>query len=206
MLYLCGFQPDIAPSYHRYLSRFSNDIAICDTAPNVPLTANDVLIIDADTLGHSYGAFTQSATPILAIGTQPHSTHPDSTIRHFTKPINLSAIGQAILELSMPELDTLLPVTDGWQLTMPRKILIHPQTGRNLILTDKEGELLAALLNASPNTVGKDHLLQQIWGYDERVDTHTLETHIYRLRTKLSDILSQEKGLITYADGYGFLR
>jgi DNA-binding response OmpR family regulator len=46
--------------------------------------------------------------------------------------------------------------------------------------------------------------LREVWGYDAHIDTHTLETHIYRLRSKLSRIMPQHKGLLTEGSGYRF--
>ena len=205
MFYLYGFHPEIVQSYQRYLSRFSNHISICAT-PDHPMTKDDVLVVDADRIQLPLSQRPTDGGHVIVVGTRTPDPSADAAIRYFNKPVCLSAIGHAILEWSMPELDYLLDVADGWQLTMHRKMLIHSHTKRSIALTDKEGDLLSVLLQASPHTVSKDSLLQQIWGYGEQVDTHTLETHIYRLRTKLSDILTEGKGLLTHADGYGFLR
>lgn len=58
--------------------------------------------------------------------------------------------------------------------------------GDEVKLTDKEAELLECLC-AATKPLAKDELLATIWGYDAIIDTHTLETHIYRLRRKLND-------------------
>lgn len=72
--------------------------------------------------------------------------------------------------------------------------------GKKVIsLTEKETSIIQLLYDAQPNAVDKKELLEQVWGYSEAVDTHTLETHIYRLRQKFGD----DKGVIATGDkGY----
>ncbi|MGE5503608.1 MAG: winged helix-turn-helix transcriptional regulator [Actinomycetota bacterium] len=67
---------------------------------------------------------------------------------------------------------------------------------RRIRLTDKEAAIVDHLLRAG-GTVARDTLLAEVWGYGAGVDTHTLETHVYRLRRKLGDEL-----LVTEAGGY----
>ena len=69
-------------------------------------------------------------------------------------------------------------------------------------LTDKESDLLHLLYQNCPNPVDKEQLLKSVWGYDAAVDTKTLETHIYRLRTKLEPLLQDSMELTTTDSGY----
>ena len=55
-------------------------------------------------------------------------------------------------------------------------------------LTEKETEILWKLLNKIDHQIPQKELLKEIWGYDERIETRTLETHIYRIRKKLNSI------------------
>ena len=68
-------------------------------------------------------------------------------------------------------------------------------------LTDKEAAILSHLL-AADGVVGRDELLAGVWGYGEGVDTHTVETHVYRLRQKIEDDPAQASVLLTEAGGY----
>lgn len=74
----------------------------------------------------------------------------------------------------------------------------HQATGTSIALSDKESELLAWLC-ASEAPQHRLDLLRDLWGYDSTLDTHTLETHIYRLRQKLPlpdamDLFTVEQG------------
>ena len=70
-----------------------------------------------------------------------------------------------------------------------------------LKLTDKEIEILTYLNNAG-GKVSRDELLREVWRYNEGVTTHTLETHIYRLRQKLTNALGKADLLVTEEGGY----
>ena len=77
--------------------------------------------------------------------------------------------------------------------------LVHENT--TIKLTDIEARLLSALAEAIPKAITRDTLLEEVWGYrpEAGIDTHTLETHIYRLRQKLDGLPAL---LITAEDGY----
>ncbi len=71
-------------------------------------------------------------------------------------------------------------------------------------LTDKEASIIEYLCKEQNESYSKEELLKDIWGYDEGIDTHTLESHIYRIRQKLDDdmIILNKDGL--YSIGYKF--
>ncbi len=76
------------------------------------------------------------------------------------------------------------------------------QNGEELKLTEKEVEIIAYLNQARPNCVSREELLREVWRYNEGVTTHTLETHIYRLRQKLATLLGDKEALVTDEGGY----
>ena len=69
-------------------------------------------------------------------------------------------------------------------------------------LTEKEAELLYYLCSASGKIVEKIELLKHIWSYDKEADTHTVETHIYRLRQKMGLASSGADFIVTAQNGY----
>ena len=76
------------------------------------------------------------------------------------------------------------------------------QAGDKIRLTEKEATILKFLCRASTGTVSRETLLHEIWGYNAQIATHTLETHIYRLRQKIEADPSNAKLLVTEEGGY----
>jgi DNA-binding response OmpR family regulator len=81
------------------------------------------------------------------------------------------------------------------------KILID-ERDKKIRLTEKETNILKYLYRASDAVVPRDELLHEVWGYNAGVTTHTLETHIYRLRQKIEPDPSSAKILVTEPGGY----
>ncbi len=81
------------------------------------------------------------------------------------------------------------------------KILLNPE-GNEVRLTDKETAVLRYLYRAGQRPVSRETLLQEVWGYNSGVTTHTLETHIYRLRQKIEKDAASPAILVTEAGGY----
>ena len=73
---------------------------------------------------------------------------------------------------------------------------------RKIRLTDKEAAILRYLYRSGEKPVGREELLREVWGYNAAVTTHTLETHIYRLRQKIEPDAQAPKLLITETGGY----
>ena len=70
-----------------------------------------------------------------------------------------------------------------------------------IILTEKEIQLLELFLNTK-KPISKDKILSSVWNYSTEADTHTVETHIYRLRKKISEKFMDEKFILNNKDGY----
>lgn len=68
-------------------------------------------------------------------------------------------------------------------------------------LTEKETIILKFLYQAFPGDISKAHILAEVWGFQNTVSTHTLETHIYRLRQKISQI-TDKQFVMTTENGY----
>ena len=82
------------------------------------------------------------------------------------------------------------------------KLLTHNETKNKIRLTEKETLILRYLYRSGANVVGRETLLGEVWGYNARVTTHTLETHVYRLRQKIETDPSNAKLLLTEPGGY----
>jgi DNA-binding response OmpR family regulator len=82
------------------------------------------------------------------------------------------------------------------------KILVHGETEKKVRLTEKETAILKYLYRCGNKVVSRDVLLDEVWGYNAGVNTHTLETHIYRLRQKIERDPSHAEILVTESGGY----
>jgi DNA-binding response OmpR family regulator len=82
------------------------------------------------------------------------------------------------------------------------KQLLEPVRNKRIRLTDKETAILKFLFRAGGKAVARQVLLNEVWGYNAAVTTHTLETHIYRLRQKIEADPTAAKLLLTEGGGY----
>ena len=87
----------------------------------------------------------------------------------------------------------------------PGAKLLVCEKGSKVKLTEKETAILRFLYRAGQKVVSRDILLQEVWGYNAAVTTHTLETHIYRLRQKIEQNPSSARILVTEPGGYKLL-
>ena len=85
--------------------------------------------------------------------------------------------------------------------TPAAKMLIR-EDAKKIRLTEKETAIIKFLYRAGEHVVGRDVLLHDVWGYNAGVTTHTLETHIYRLRQKIERDPAHAEILVTEAGGY----
>ncbi|MEE8445881.1 MAG: response regulator transcription factor [Alphaproteobacteria bacterium] len=82
------------------------------------------------------------------------------------------------------------------------KTLVDDEANRKIRLTEKETAILKYLYRSGDKAIGRDQLLGEVWGYNAGVTTHTLETHVYRLRQKIERDPSHAEILITEPGGY----
>jgi DNA-binding response OmpR family regulator len=82
------------------------------------------------------------------------------------------------------------------------KLLIDPGGRKKVRLTEKETAILKYLYRAGDRVIGRDTLLGEVWGYNAGVTTHTLETHVYRLRQKIERDPARAEILVTEPGGY----
>ncbi len=81
------------------------------------------------------------------------------------------------------------------------KVLLNSK-GQKIRLTEKETAILRFLYRAGQTPMSRETLLQDVWGYNSGVTTHTLETHIYRLRQKIENDAANPTILVTEVGGY----
>ena len=87
----------------------------------------------------------------------------------------------------------------------PAMKMLETEDNRKIRLTEKETNILKFLYRAQDGVVARDVLLHEVWGYNAGVTTHTLETHIYRLRQKIEPEPSNARLLVTESGGYRLL-
>jgi DNA-binding response OmpR family regulator len=146
--------------------------------PIVMLTAHDT---DADTiLGLDAGA-------------------NDYVSKPFKFPVLLARIRAQLRQHEQSEdaIFTLGPYT-----FKPAAKMLITEDDRKVRLTEKETNILKFLYRAQDGVVARDVLLHEVWGYNAGVTTHTLETHIYRLRQKIEPDPGNARLLVTESGGY----
>ncbi len=82
------------------------------------------------------------------------------------------------------------------------KLLLEGARNKKIRLTEKEAAILKYLYRSGGKPVGRQILLNEVWGYNSAVTTHTLETHIYRLRQKIEPDPGNARLLLTEGGGY----
>ncbi len=82
------------------------------------------------------------------------------------------------------------------------KLLMDPEKNRRIRLTEKETAILKYLFRAGAKAIAREVLLNEVWGYNSGVTTHTLETHVYRLRQKIERNPAKAEILVTEQGGY----
>ena len=84
----------------------------------------------------------------------------------------------------------------------PSMKMLVTEDDKKIRLTEKETNILKYLYRSNESIVARDVLLHEVWGYNAGVTTHTLETHIYRLRQKIEPDPSNARLLVTESGGY----
>jgi len=127
-----------------------------------------------------------------------------SVERSFIKPFKLSMllndIRSLVLEDSHGAAGGLL--IGPYTFFPNRNLMADGELGRRIRLTEKEGAILVCLFENKEKFVSRRRLLAEVWGYERTATTHTVETHIYRLRQKIERDPSHAEILRTEPGGY----
>lgn len=95
-----------------------------------------------------------------------------------------------------------MPFTLGGDTFYPAEKKLERAGSDDITLTERETTLLLYLARHAPAAATREAILRDVWRYQDGIDTHTLETHIYRLRQKIERDSTQPATLLTTADGY----
>jgi DNA-binding response OmpR family regulator len=153
-------------------------------------------VFDVD--GQPEGMWKEVAGPLLLLTANPAQLADAPEDMVLAKPVRPSALAARLTELA--QLSVAAPEAIG-----PYRFDPHARTlerpGQRIRLTDKETAILAFLATQG-RPVGREELLERVWGYGSGMTTHTLETHIYRLRRKIEPDTERATLLLTEPGGY----
>jgi DNA-binding response OmpR family regulator len=123
---------------------------------------------------------------------------------YVTKPFRLSVLlARLRAHLRQSDQSDTAVFSIGPYTFRPGAKLLTDQNGRRKVrLTEKETAILKYLYRAGDRAIGRDTLLGEVWGYNAGVTTHTLETHVYRLRQKIERDPARAEILVTEPGGY----
>jgi DNA-binding response OmpR family regulator len=138
--------------------------------------------------------------PVLLLG---GDSAPPETTAWLPKPLRLAdLVARLHAALASFEASPQSAITLAGFAFHPTARLMQGQDGARIRLTEKEAAILLYLHRAGDRPVPRDELLGQVWGYSSSVTTHTLETHIYRLRRKIEGKGRVVRLLVTDEGGY----
>src|ERR1700761_5652519 len=122
---------------------------------------------------------------------------------YVTKPFRFAVLLARIrAQLRQHEHSEEAVFTIGEYTFRPSAKMLVDKKGSKIRLTEKETSILKYLYRAGEKVISRDVLLHEVWGYNAGVTTHTLETHIYRLRQKIERDPSNSEILVTENGGY----
>lgn len=124
----------------------------------------------------------------------------DYVVKPFRLGVLMARLRAQLRQFEQSE-DAVFPV-GPYSFRPAAKLLLDETANRKIRLTEKETAILKHLYRAGDKPVGRETLLGEVWGYNAAVTTHTLETHVYRLRQKIERDPSNAEILVTEPGGY----
>ena len=199
----------------RFLLQFSGPSNAASSFTQIE--ACSLLFLDIPSLSNEkfidYGILkTMLDVPLMAFTKNSYHIKP-SVIQQFllnktiVKPFKMSRLTDEIDGLLAERGDKLMvPTRIGKYLLLEdESVLVGPDDRKKIRLTEKETAILIRLSAANGESVSRKTLLEEVWGYKTGINSHTLETHIYRLRKKIGGHGSSSSFLKTSRDGYKLL-
>lgn len=183
------------------ISRFDSGFEIF-TSPNDEENI-DLILLDEETSKVSSLTEQYPQTPIVLLYSEDGAC-PEGVYKAMKKPF---ALNELLFTLSSA-VNLIENTMEGYihfsryELRPSKKELFCKKTGKTIKLTEKEVSILKYLYKAKKRMVSKNELLENVWNYNSEVSTHTLETHIYRLRQKIEKGDKTSHLIITHDGGY----
>lgn len=137
-------------------------------------------------------------TTTLVLGDESHDRAADVRL---ALPVSFTQLSQAMRRALVMHRQRPVALAHAWTFDALHKRLMH-ETHLPIMLTDKEVALFSRLLKAQGELVTKESLLRDVWAYEDGVDSHTLETHIYRLRNKCEAMGQAAPVIRAHENGY----
>ena len=166
------------------------------------LNNHDVLILHQDGLiGDSLEKLLKDSKKIKILVSNTSSKKKDQFNEIISLPVKISDLNQivenAVTKKNFTKNSSIL--IKQYKLDKNEKKLIKDKN--YILLTEKEIQLLELFLD-SKKPISKNIILKEVWKYSTSADTHTVETHIYRLRKKIKSKFSDENFILNNKDGY----
>jgi len=147
--------------------------------------------------------FSQLTTASLIVTTEDISQPLGCSVVFVRKkPIRMCELLSDIVQMRLQHLEDI--ALGGGVVLKVRLKQLHSE-GNNIDLTDKEVSIIQNLISVGGEGLSREQLLKKVWGFDSSLDTHTLETHIYRLRNKIRELSGQEALISATPGGYAIV-
>jgi len=163
---------------------------------------NEVLIVDSLCAGKV--PFEKINIPtILILGQNEKNTLKTKFDTTMKLPLNITQFNRTVIDLSQKykfDQNSIIKVKDY---TLDKNTRFLKRKESSAKITEKEMHFIEELNNSS-KPLTKDYILKNIWGYSSDADTHTIETHIYRLRQKIKNQFNDENFIKHTKEGYSF--
>ena len=161
-----------------------------------------ILICDTDFIEEKKNAeFIKNCLSMKILFSEANKKYSDLFDATLYLPTTVKEINKIVEELVAKnkfEKNSSIKIKD-YKLDKNERIL--NRNGISLVLTEKEIHLLEILLK-NQKAISKSEILSLVWHYASDADTHTVETHIYRLRKKISEKFNDEKFILNNKEGY----
>lgn len=191
-----------AKDLQEQITFYAKDFNILNEEDDSPV---DVIILDENAEDLKNIRKQNLKVPVFWLTSQDEESVTDAACNHiFYKPFSLDAF----LNELKSSINRFENSTDGYLrfndyiLRPVKKEILNRRNSEVLKLTEKEVAIIKYLYKAKDRIVSKNELLQEVWGYSPDVSTHTVETHVYRLRQKVEQEDLSAQLIITLDGGY----